>query len=215
MLPADFYQRCDAVEIARDLLGKELVVHGADGHRAAGLIVEVEAYKGATDRACHSYNYRRTPRTETMFKAGGVAYVYRSYGIHWLLNVVTNTEGEPDAVLIRGLEPTDGLEHMAHRRWLDQNNARLAAGPGALTVALGVKQAHNGLPFTLPQFQIRDIGVHYADMEINVGTRVGVASAGADALLPWRLSVHGSRSVSKARGVTEQDLAKLAARRDA
>jgi DNA-3-methyladenine glycosylase len=114
-LPAAYYSSEDVNFIARDLLGKFLVSK-INGQVTSGMIVETEAYRGPDDRASHSYNNRRTPRTEVMYKAGGVAYIYICYGMHHLTNVVTGPEEYAHAVLIRALQPTDGIEIMAERR---------------------------------------------------------------------------------------------------
>src|SRR6266849_6812845 len=115
-LPRDFYIRSDVLEIARDLLGKKLVVPGKNGSRVAGIIVETEAYRGPEDRASHAYNSRRTYRTETMYGIGGTAYVYFVYGMYYQFNVVTNVEDVPHAVLIRALEPIEVMKRMQIRR---------------------------------------------------------------------------------------------------
>lgn len=106
-LTNDFYQRTDVVQIARDLLGKELITN-IDGELTSGIITETEAYNGIVDRASHAYGGKFTPRTQIMYAAGGVSYVYLCYGIHHLFNVVTNIEGVPHAVLIRNIKPLKG-----------------------------------------------------------------------------------------------------------
>src|SRR5436189_968857 len=114
-LPRGFYTRSDVLEVARDLLGKKLVVPRPNGTRVSGLIVETEAYRGPQDRASHAYGGRRTKRTETMYQAGGIAYVYFVYGMYYQFNVVTNVAGIPHAILVRGLEPVEGIELMRGR----------------------------------------------------------------------------------------------------
>src|SRR5260370_16028772 len=114
-VPREFYTRPDVLTVARDLLGKKLVVAGNNGARVAGIIVETEAYRGPEDRASHAYNGRRTGRTETMYGIGGIAYVYFVYGIYPHFNVVPNIEGTPHAVLVRALEPGEGLAIISRR----------------------------------------------------------------------------------------------------
>src|SRR6266576_4624736 len=115
-LPREFYTRSDVLEVARDLLGKKLVVPSRNGTRVSGIIVETEAYRGPQDRASHAWNGRRTNRTETMYGTGGTAYVYFVYGMYNQFNVVTNVENTPHAVLVRALEPVEGLDVMRKRR---------------------------------------------------------------------------------------------------
>src|SRR5437763_8921478 len=115
-LSRDFYTRSDVLEVARDLLGKKLVVPSKNGKRVAGIIVETEAYRGPEDRASHAYGGRRTSRTETMYGLGGTAYVYFVYGMYNQFNVVTNVENIPHAVLVRALEPVEGLDVIRRRR---------------------------------------------------------------------------------------------------
>src|ERR1700681_1303626 len=115
-LPREFYTRQNVLEVARDLLGKKLVVSNKNGSRVAGIIVETEAYRGPEDRASHAWNGRRTQRTETMYGIGGTAYVYFVYGMYNQFNVVTNVEDIPHAILIRALEPVEGLDIIRHRR---------------------------------------------------------------------------------------------------
>ena len=134
-LPREFYTRSNVVTIARDLLGKLLVVPSASGRRISGIIVETEAYRGPHDRAAHSYGGRRTKRTETMFGMGGTAYVFFVYGMYNQFNVVTNVPDMPHAVLIRALEPVEGIETMRRRRH-GQPDHNLTNGPGKLCIAL-------------------------------------------------------------------------------
>jgi DNA-3-methyladenine glycosylase len=171
-------------DVAPELIGAELFVDGV-----GGTIVEVEAYDHE-DPAAHGFGNRRTARNASMFLAGGHAYVYRSYGVHWCLNVVCGVEDEASAVLIRALEPTQGLELMCERRGLDDVRL-LCAGPGRLTQALGVTRDHDGLALDRPPFELRP---RQGDVEVVTGPRIGITKA---VELPWRYGLAGSRFVSR------------------
>ncbi len=187
-LPEQFYARPDVERISRELLGMHLFTM-IEGEITGGIIRETEAYGGTLDRACHAYGERRTRRTEIMYASGGVAYVYRCYGIHWLLNVVTNGPQIPEAILIRAVEPTDGLEVMMRRR--GKFAGSLTVGPGNLTRAMGIDGKLNGASLQGPQIWIEDRGLQPPPDQIMAGPRIGVAYAGADALRPWRFWVKG------------------------
>lgn len=191
-LPRSFYLRDNVVEVARDLLGKVLVTN-IDGHFAAGKIVETEAYCGRGDKACHA-NGRRTPRTEVMYGIGGHAYVYLCYGIHHLVNVVTNKEGLADAVLIRALEPLEGIDIMLDRR--GNTKTKLASGPGTLSQAMGINVKMTGMDLRSDQLWIGR-NKNKIDVEIETGTRIGVDYAEEDALRLWRFVISGNKFVSK------------------
>ncbi len=178
LIPPDFYCNSDVVAVAKALLGKALYTC-IDGRLTGGYIIETEGYAGATDRASHAYNNRRTKRTEIMYAAGGIAYVYLCYGIHHLLNVVTAEAGVPHAVLIRALKPTTGLNLMLQRR----KREPLTHGPGALTAALGITLKQNGQPLNSPTLWIEE-GIQVDT--ILATPRIGVDYAGPDALLPYR-----------------------------
>jgi len=135
-----FYER-ETLNVARDLLGKYLVHHTTDG-KTVGKIVEVEAYVGVNDAACHAYNGKNTKRTKIMFGRGGHAYVYLIYGVYYCMNIVTNQERYPEAVLIRALEPISGLDIMQKRRNTEKN-LNLCSGPGKLCVAMGISKEQN------------------------------------------------------------------------
>ncbi|MDP9385724.1 MAG: DNA-3-methyladenine glycosylase [Actinomycetota bacterium] len=184
-LPAAFYAR-GVVDVARDLLGC-LVVHG----ECAGLIVETEAYHDA-EPACHAH-IGLTARTHVLFGAPGRAYVYRSYGIHALLNAVCEPEGVGAAVLIRALEPVRGLDLMRARRGL-QRVEDLCSGPGKLTQALGIDLGLNGSDLAAGPVRIEPRAPAWEAAEPLVGTRIGITKA---AELPWRFCAGGSRSVSR------------------
>ena len=196
-LPRSFYARPDVVKIAKDLLGKYLFTN-IDGCLSGGMIVETEAYSGENDKACHSHLGRRTKRTEIMYQKGGLAYVYLTYGIHYLFNVVTNVEGNADAVLIRAIEPVEGVEWMLERRNMEKVAYRLTAGPGVLSQAMGISKEHYGLELTGNTIWVEDRGRRLKEEEIEDRPRVGIAYAGKDAWLPWRFSIRNNPWVSKA-----------------
>ena len=200
ILPESFYSRKDVVKIAQELLGKVLVTE-FDGIHTAGMITETEAYAGAIDKASHAFGNRRTGRTEVMFGHGGVAYVYLCYGIHHLFNVVTNAKETPHAILIRAIEPLEGLEHMLERRGKDIVQPSLTAGPGAMSMALGIYSRHTGLSLQGPEIFIEDRGVKISKKDIVAATRVGVAYAQDDAYLPYRFYIKENAYVSKAKGL--------------
>jgi DNA-3-methyladenine glycosylase len=199
-LPESFYTRDDVVLIAKELLGKVLVTN-IEGVYTAGMIVETEAYAGPQDKASHAYGNRRTARTEIMFSKGGTAYVYLCYGIHHLFNVVTYKNDIPHAVLVRGLEPLEGIEHMLTRRNKGQLQSSLTAGPGALSVAMGIHTRHTGLSLLGDEIWIEDRAINIPGQDIVAGTRVGVGYAKEDAYLPYRFSIKGNKYVSKGKGL--------------
>ena len=167
----------------------------------SGQIVETEAYRGPDDRAAHSYNNRRTPRTEVMFWKGGVAYIYICYGMHHLMNVVTGPKDDAHAVLIRALEPADGIEIMAERRQLDVSDVRLTKGPGALSVAMALRNPLSGtvLYDRNSPIWLEDRSIKYSPEQICISKRIGVDSAGDAAHWPWRYFVKGNKYVSAKR----------------
>jgi DNA-3-methyladenine glycosylase len=182
MIRRSFFDR-SVHAVAEELIGATLLVAGV-----GGTIVELEAYHHE-DPAAHGYR-GRTARNATMFGPPGHAYVYRSYGIHWCLNFVCEAEGIADAVLIRALEPTQGLAEMRRRRGLDDERL-LCAGPGRLCQALGITREHDGLPLDRPPFRLE---ARTERPEVVRGTRVGITRA-AD--LPWRYGLAGSRYLSR------------------
>ena len=197
-LPKSFYIRPGVVPIARELLGKFLFTN-IDGVITGGKIVETEAYSGENDLACHSHSGRRTARTEIMFQEGGVAYVYLIYGIYALFNIITNTAEKADAVLTRAIEPTEGVPEMLLRRNQTKISPKLTVGPGLLTLALGITTKHYGTDLTGNTIWLEDRGEVIADNQVIASSRVGVAYAGADALLPWRFRLQNSIWTSKAK----------------
>lgn len=190
-----FYKRKDAVLIARELLGK-IIVTEINGVRTGARITETEAYAGITDKASHAYNGRRTQRNEHMYAAAGTVYVYICYGMHTMLNVVTNDKNIPDAVLIRAAEPLVGTDVMAKRTGKKTTDQSITQGPGNLAKALGITKADSGSLFGEKHIHIYDDGFILSEKEIGISKRIGVESAGADALLPYRFFIKGNRTVS-------------------
>lgn len=200
ILPESFYARTDVVKIARELLGKVLVT-SFNGELTSGMIVETEAYAGETDKASHAFGGRRTRRTEVMYAHGGTAYVYLCYGIHHLFNVVTNARDTPHAILIRAVEPLEGIDIMLERRGKEKLQPSLTAGPGAMSVALGIETRHTGVSLQGAEIYIEDRGIKVPAKNIIAGTRVGVAYALDDALRPYRFSIKDNPYVSKGKGL--------------
>lgn len=199
ILPESFYTRKNVVKIAKELLGKVLTTR-FDGLLTSGIITETEAYAGAGDKASHAYGNRRTQRTDIMFMKGGVAYVYLCYGIHHLFNVVTNSTDIPHAVLIRSIEPLEGIEHMLQRRTRNKVSPALTAGPGALSSALGITTSYTGKTLSGKDLiSIEDRGIHITTRNIIASTRIGVDYAQEDALLPYRFYIRDNKFVSKSR----------------
>jgi DNA-3-methyladenine glycosylase len=180
-LPRTFYLR-PALEVAPDLLGKVLVHRTAQGE-AAGRIVECEAYRGPEDRAAHSHGGRRTARTEAMYLEGGHAYVFLLYGMHWAFNVVCARAGEPQAVLVRAVEPVRGAELMARRRGVPAGARALTNGPGKLCQALGITRAQYALDLCGDELFLEP-GPSAA--RIGRSARINVDYAGAHARRRWR-----------------------------
>ena len=179
----DFFAR-SVHEVAPELIGATLLVDGV-----GGVIVEVEAYD-QEDPASHGFR-GPTERTASMFGPPGHAYVYRSYGIHWCINLVCDVEGRAEAALIRALEPTRGLDEMRARRGVDDPR-QLCSGPGKLCQALGITREHDGLPLDRPPFELR---ARRAPVELAIGPRIGITKA---VERPWRYGLAGSAFVSRA-----------------
>lgn len=195
-LSQDFYAG-DTVAIAQALLGK-LLVRRLDGQLLAGRITETEAYIGRCDKACHAYNYRRTPRTETLFRAPGHAYIYLIYGMYHCLNFVTEPEGEPAAVLLRAVEPVAGLETIQRLRYGDKpltpyRIRNFLNGPGKVCQGFGLTRAQNGLDLTGDELFLcdgpEDLGLPCPAPRrerICRGPRIGVDYAQEARDFPWR-----------------------------
>ncbi len=194
-LPREFYTRANVLAVARELLGKLLVVPAADGTRVSGFIVEVEAYRGPQDRASHAFGGRRTKRTETMYGPGGTAYVYFVYGMYHQFNVVTNVPEIPHAILVRGLEPVEGLEVMRRRRPL-QPDKNLTSGPGKLCIAMGIDRSLDR-SYLLGDKVWIEAGRKVSPREIASGRRIGIDYAEDWIDKPWRFWLKGNRFVSR------------------
>ena len=195
-LPHSYYQSLEVTALAKDLLGKYLVTE-INGIRCSGKIVETEAYRGPDDKACHAYNNRRTPRTEVMYETGGVAYIYICYGMHHLMNIVTGPRDNAHAILIRALEPIEGIETMAERRQMQVSDFRLTKGPGALSLAMGLTCTLSGASLiSSSPVWVEDHGISFSALEICSGPRIGVESAGEAAQWPWRYFIKGNKYVS-------------------
>lgn len=197
MRDRSFFLREDVLNISKQLLGNRLVcVNGAA--RTVGRIVEVEAYGGASDKACHAHLNRRTKRTEIMFAPGGHAYIYLCYGIHHLFNIVTAPEGVPHAVLVRGIEPLENTEVMLQRRNMSQLNRRLSAGPGMLTQAMGITTQFDGIDLMQADSPIwLEEGATIEEDNIVAAPRIGIDYAEECADWPWRFYIKGNRWVSR------------------
>ena len=198
-LPREFYTRADVLTVARRLLGQVLVVPTRHGDRVSGIIVEAEAYRGPEDRASHAYGGRRTRRTETMYRMGGTAYVYFVYGMYHQFNVVTNVPEIPHAVLVRALEPVEGIELMRARR-PGQSDVNLANGPGKLSLALAIDRTLDGADLLCDRVWIENGAREVAPSSIACGPRIGIAYAGRWAEKPWRFWLSGNLFVSRPDG---------------
>ena len=198
VLPREFYLQ-PTLRVARALLGKVLV-HRARGVVVAGRIVEVEAYRGPSDRAAHTAGGRRTARNETMWGPAGHLYVYFTYGMHHCCNVVTRGPGRPEAVLLRALEPVTGIETMRRRRRLRAGSitSLLARGPGNLCRALAIDRRLDGTDLCRGPVVLLD-APQVPSAAIASSPRIGIPYAGVDALRPWRFYLRDSRAVSGAR----------------
>ena len=193
ILNRDFYIK-DGVTLAKDLLGK-ILVKEIDGVLYKGRIVETEAYMGVIDKACHSYNNRRTKKTEAMYREGGYSYIYLIYGMYNCFNVTASIKDNPEAVLIRALEPLDNKDIMLKIRKV-KNEKYIANGPGKLTKALGITSDDNNIDLTLGKnIWIEDDG--YVLNKITETTRVGIDYAEEFKEKPWRFYISENNNVSK------------------
>lgn len=191
-----YYQNPDVIFLAQDLLGKILFTQ-KNGEITAGIITETEAYFGTEDKASHAYGGRRTLRTEAMFQTGGFSYIYLCYGIHHLFNIVVSEENDPKSVLVRAVEPFEGLPVIESRRKRPASDKMISSGPGSVCKALGIDMTFNKKPLTGEEIWIEDSGLQYSQDDIASAPRIGVAYAGEHALLPLRFYLKNNRYVSK------------------
>ena len=194
-LPIEFYKRSNVVLIARELLGK-IIVTNIDGMQTSGRIVETEAYAGITDKASHAYAGKRTGRNEHMYGEAANAYVYICYGIHQMFNIVTNDKEIPDAILIRAIDPLEGIEHMLVRTEKKKADHTLTRGPGNVGKALGIFKLHSGINITGDTIFLAEDDFKPEEDMISCSKRIGVNYAGPDALLPYRFYLKGNKFVS-------------------
>lgn len=194
-LPTSFYIQPNVVAIAQDLLGKILVTN-FDNQLCAGRIVETEAYEGITDKASHAYNNRRTERTEIMFGNGGYSYVYLCYGMHYMFNVVTNVANHPHAVLVRALEPLQGIDYMLNRTGKSKLDYTLTKGPGNVAKAMGIDKNHTGVHLQSKDLFIASDDYVLEKSSILATKRIGVDYAQEHALLPYRFIIKDNLYVS-------------------
>lgn len=199
-LGRDFYLR-DTLEVAKDLLGKHLV-HETGNHTLIGRIVETEAYTGPEDKACHSYGGRRTERNEVMYHIGGTAYVYFIYGMYYCFNVVTEEVGMPSAVLVRAVEPIEGMEHMSRLRYgtgfsslSSRQKLNISNGPGKLCIAMNIGKAENGIDLCRSKLYICD--AKNEPFVVKTSPRINIDYAEEYAHKPWRFYIDGNKYVSK------------------
>ena len=194
-LPIEFYKRSNVVLIARELLGK-IIVTNIDGMQTSGRIVETEAYAGITDKASHAYAGKRTGRNEHMYGEAANAYVYICYGIHQMFNIVTNDKEIPDAILIRAIDPLEGIEYMLVRTEKKKLDHTLTRGPGNVGKALGIFKLHSGINITGDTIFLAEDDFKPEEDMISCSKRIGVNYAGPDALLPYRFYLKGNKFVS-------------------
>lgn len=194
-ISADWFENENVVEVAKQLLGKQLCTN-LDGYVTKGMIVETEAYSGNNDKACHANGQKMTKRNRVMFESGGLAYVYLCYGIHHLFNVVTNKKGSADAVLIRAIEPVEGIDAMMKRRNMHKAERQLTAGPGVLSQALGIDMKLYGQSLLGKKIWIEE-GKIIPDNKIKAVRRIGIDYAEEDAMKPWRFYIKENEWVSK------------------
>ena len=197
VLPRSFYLSTDVIQIARSLIGK-VINTNIQGEFTSGMIVETEAYRALDDKACHAYQNRCTNRTKVMFEKGGIAYIYLCYGIHHLFNVVSAEEGLAHAILVRGIEPLEGIPTMLTRRGKTEIDYSLSSGPGSLSQALGITKNLTGISITETDSPIylTDYKSFRTD-QIYASPRVGIGYAEECVHWPWRFRLKDSPWTSK------------------
>lgn len=192
ILKPSFFQSDNVVELAKTLIGCRISTK-INGELTSGLITETEAYAGKGDKACHAHLGKFTKRTAVMYEQGGIAYIYLCYGIHHLFNIITNTKGNADAILIRAFEPEKGLETMRKRRKKTKIDKSLTSGPGNVSQALGINLNHNANSIYSEEIWLE---TQNKPSQIIETTRVGINYAEEDALLPWRFYDKSSDFIS-------------------
>jgi DNA-3-methyladenine glycosylase len=198
-LPAEFFQRPDPLQIARDLLGKHLYTH-IEGVITAGRVVETEAYRHEGDHSLTLHLQRKRQQAQGLYVPGGQAYIYTVYNKYALFNIATYDATHPDTVLIRAIEPTVGIEEMLRRRGLSETKRALTAGPGVMSQALGITPALTGQLVTGETIWFEDHGDVVGPAEIVASARVGLEYAGLEAAgLPWRFRIKDSKWTSPAK----------------
>nr|WP_042246421.1 DNA-3-methyladenine glycosylase [Nonlabens ulvanivorans] len=196
-LTISYYQHNDVVELSQDLIGKK-IVSNINGELTSGIITETEAYRGYDDKACHSHLGRFTDRTKVMYEPGGVAYVYLCYGIHHLFNIITNTDGNADAILIRAVEPVEGIDIMLKRRGKKKLDKTLTSGPGNFSKAFALDKSFYGADLTGDEVWIEKSDLfRFRESDIISTTRIGIDYAGEDKNLPWRFYLNTSDYISR------------------
>ncbi|WLD92468.1 DNA-3-methyladenine glycosylase [Alkalihalobacillus sp. AL-G] len=199
-LSKSFYEQ-PTLQLAKELLGKEVIYESENG-QVGGRIVEVEAYKGPEDKAAHSFGGRRTTRTEIMFGPPGFIYMFLIYGMHNCFNIVSGPEGKPEAILIRAIEPTIGVETMLQNRFPNVHTFKnshlktLTNGPGKLCKALGITMKQYGWSLTNSPVMVTE-GTDVYESEISIGPRINIDYAGEHIHLPWRFWITDNAFVSK------------------
>ena len=194
-LTIDFYNRDNVIEIARELLGKIVTTNFA-GEITSGRIVETEAYKAFTDKASHAFGGRRTIRNEHMYAPAATVYIYVCYGLHQMLNIVTNRENIPDAILVRAIEPLEGIDVMLQRTGKKIGDNTLTRGPGNVGKALGIHKIYSGTDLTGETIFLAEDNYRLVEEEVGESHRIGVNYAGEDALLPYRFFIKANPYVS-------------------
>ncbi len=198
-LSLDFFRR-DARKVAEDLLGK-IIVRNYMEHKLTGRIVETEAYVGKIDKASHAYNYKKTTRTEPLFKSAGIAYVYKIYGMYNCMNIVTGCEGDPQGVLIRAIEPIEGIEVMSENRFnkpftklKPREILNLTSGPGKLCIAFNIDKSLNTHSILSEELSL--YADDFKDFKIVYSKRIGIDYAEEAKDFLWRYYIEGNKYVS-------------------
>lgn len=197
-LKESFYLQKDVVDIAKQCLGKRLCTN-IDGQYTSGIIVETEAYRAPEDMASHAYDNKVTPRTKPFFEKGGIGYVYLIYGTYKLFNLISNVEGIPHAILIRGIEPEQGIDVMMKRRKMTEIKRNLSAGPGLLSMALGIDLSHNRTDLQGDIIWLEDRNEDVIEGNIISSPRVGMNIPEPWYSMPWRFRIKGNNWTSPAK----------------